>query len=141
MTTDFLITKSDGLHARTIKDSDELDNPRVIEKFSIEHAYWSSKDIDWKIVTEKQINRDRALNLQWLYSGETLEDVIRDPEERRIACRAILDLVDENGRLPTNSIAPFEETFHLRAGSAVSIYKSLIINGDISPDLNEKIFF
>lgn len=140
MTTDFLVTKKDGFYARTVKHSDELDNPRVIEKFSIEHAYWSSKGIDWKIVTEKQINRDRALNLQWLYSGESPEAAIPDPQERRNACGAVLSLVDANGRLPAACIAPFEETFHLRAGSAVSIYKYLIRRGDISPDLGGKVF-
>lgn len=140
MTTDFLVTRSDGLHARTVKQTDELDNPRVIEKFSIEHAYWASKGIDWKIVTEKQINKDKALNLQWLYSGETLENIIPDPEQRRNACCAILNLIDRNGLLPAACIAPFEDDFHLPAGSAVTIYKFLIRQGDVSPDLNGKLF-
>ena len=140
MTTDFLITRNDGLHARTVKGSDELDNPRVIEKFSIEHAYWSSKGVDWKIVTEKQINRDKALNIQWLYSGELPEEVIPEPDIRKNAMEALLGIIDQGGLLPANRIAPFEEAFRLRPGSAVSLYKSLIINGSISPDLNRKIF-
>lgn len=140
MTTDFLITKSDGLHARTVKQSAELDNPRVIEKFSIEHTYWSSKGIDWKIVTERQINRDKALNLQWLCSGESPEDIIPDPDTRKHTLEALSVLVDRNGLLPTNLIAPFEDIFHLRPGSAVSLYKSLVLHGDISPDLDRKLF-
>ena len=140
MTTDFLITRNDGLHARTVKGSDELDNPRVIEKFSIEHAYWSSKGVDWKIVTEKQINRDRALNIQWLYSGELPEEVIPEPDIRKNAMEALLGIIDQGGLLPANRIAPFEEAFRLRPGSAVSLYKSLILNGSISPDLNRKVF-
>ena len=140
MTTDFLITKSDGLHARTVKQSDELDNPRVIEKFSIEHAYWSSKDVDWKIVTERQINRDKALNLQWLCSGESPENIIPGPDVRRHALGALSALVDCNGLLPTGFIAPFEDTFHLRPGSAVSLYKSLVLHGDVSTDLDRILF-
>ena len=79
MTTDFLVTRTDGLHARTVKCSDELNNPRTIEKFSIEQSYWAACGIDWKIVTEKQISRDRALNRQWLYTGETPEGLIPEP--------------------------------------------------------------
>ena len=140
MTTDFLVTRKDGLHARTVKHSDDLKNPRVIEKFSIEHAYWSSKDVDWKIVTEKQISRNKALNLQWLYSGELPEMIISDSDTRKIAMKALSSIIDRDGLLPANRIAPFEDAFHLPSGSAVSLYKSLILNGDISPDLNRKLF-
>ena len=140
MTTDFLITRSDGDYARTVKHSNELANPRVCEKFTIEQAYWISHKIDWKIVTEKEINKDKALNLQWLYSGETLENAIPDPDQRRNACCALLDLIDENGLLPAACIAPFEDNLHLPAGCAITIYKYLIIRGDISPNLDKKVF-
>lgn len=141
MTTDFLVTRKDGLHARTVKCSDELDSPRVVEKFSIEHDYWSSKGIDWKIVTEKQISRDRALNFQWLYSGETPEQIIPDPDTRTKARDSLLSLIDTEGFLQANRIAPFEDAFLLPPGSAVSLYKSLVLDGAVSPDLNRRLFF
>ena len=141
MTTDFLITRSDGLYARTVKSSDELDNPRVIGKFSIEHAYWSSKGIDWKIITERQICRDKALNLQWLYSGELPEKFIPDQDIRKKAMETLRSFIDRDGVLPANCIAPFEDALRLRPGSAISLYKSFILNGDISLDLNRKVFF
>ena len=141
MTTDFLITRSDGLYARTVKSSSELDNPRVMEKFSIEHAYWSSKSVDWKIVTENQIDRDKALNLQWLYSGKSPESIVTDPKMFAKARSAVLDLVDGNHQLSANAIASFEESFALPPGSAISIYKSLVIDGEISPDLQQQLFF
>ncbi|MBO6268195.1 MAG: Tn7 transposase TnsA N-terminal domain-containing protein [Clostridium sp.] len=140
MTTDFLVTREDGLHARAVKCSGELDNPRIIEKFSIEQAYWAARSVDWKIVTEKQICRDRALNCQWLYSGETPESLIPDPGIRREAQAALLSLVDEENLLPTGYIEPFENTFRLPAGSAIALYKSLIITGAISPDMSSKLF-
>ena len=98
-------------------------------------------EVDWKIVTEKQINRDKALNLQWAYSGDALEieTVVPDLEQREKACCAILNLIDANGLLPSTCIAPFEDDFHLPAGSAVSFYKFLIIRGDITPNLNVNI--
>ena len=62
LTTDFLISRGDRLEARTIKSAGELQNKRICEKFSIEYAYWKSKGIDWKIVTDRNINKDKALN-------------------------------------------------------------------------------
>lgn len=141
MTTDFLITKNDGLHARTVKCSDELNNPRVVEKFSIEHAYWSSRGIDWKIVTERQISRDRSLNCQWLYSGEPVEKIIPDPYCRQRARDALLKLIDKDGHLPAGRIALFENALRLPPGSAIALYKSLVLDGSISPVLNQKLFY
>ena len=140
MTTDFLITRADGLHARTIKRSEELDNPRIIEKFSIEQVYWAARSIDWKIVTEKQISRERALNCQWLYSGESSESFIPDPEARHEARSFLLSLVNEDHLLPADGIELFENAFCLPAGSAIALYKSLIITGAISPDMSRKLF-
>lgn len=140
MTTDFLVTRTDGLHARTVKCSDELDNPRTIEKFSIEQSYWAARGIDWKIVTEKQISRDRALNRQWLYAGETPEGLIPDPGVRKKALSSLLELINEESLLPAGCIEPFESTFCLPPGSAIALYKSLIITGAISPDMSRKLF-
>ena len=140
MTTDFLITKGDGLYARTVKSSEELDNPRVMDKFSVEHEYWASRGVDWKIVTEKQICQDRALNLQWLYSGLSPEDIIPDPHFRQETRDALLREVDESGHLQTNRIEPFENSFLLPPGSAIAIYKALVLDRSVSPDLNQKLF-
>ena len=140
MTTDFLITRKDGLHARTIKCSAELDKPRIIEKFSVEQAYWASHGVGWKIITEKQICRDRALNCQWLYSGEAPENLIPDHDIRQEAQVSLLGQVDEDGRLPASRIEPFESASRLPPGSAIALYKSLIITGAISPDMSRKLF-
>ena len=141
MTTDFLITKEDGLHARTIKNSEELNNPRVVDKFAIEHAYWLSKGIDWKIVTENQIDQNLALNTQWLYAGASPEKLVHDPEDLLTLRNAVLEMTDENGRLSPDSITTIEEIFSMPHGSAIAMYKSLILAGDISPDLHFQLFF
>jgi hypothetical protein len=140
LTTDFLISKKDGLHARTVKCSDELENPRIIEKFSIERAYWSSRGVDWKIVTEKQIDRNKALNLQWLYSGESPESIIPDTGLRQKVRDALLELVGSDGLLKSGGIVSFEDSFHLPPGSAITLYKSLVLDGSVSPDLNQRLF-
>jgi hypothetical protein len=59
MTTDFVIT---GLRqrkqeevARTIKYSQDLEAKRTLEKLEIERRYWQSHQVDWGIVTEREI--------------------------------------------------------------------------------------
>jgi hypothetical protein len=59
MTTDFVITLRKGFDsidiARTLKLSEDLLNPRTIEKLEIERIYWARRGIDWGIVTPKDI--------------------------------------------------------------------------------------
>ena len=86
LTTDFLISKKDGLHAGLSSVLMNWRIPGLSKKFSIERAYWSSRGVDWKIVTEKQIDRNKALNLQWLYSGESPESIIPDTGLRQKVC-------------------------------------------------------
>ena len=56
LTTDFMITTNQGLKARTVKMSSELNKERVLEKLEIERRYWEGNGIGWKIVTENEIS-------------------------------------------------------------------------------------
>lgn len=79
LTTDFMITVNDNGRkydiARTIKLSADLDKPRVLEKYEIERCYWEKRGIDWGIVTEREINKELALNIEWVHSAYNLEDL------------------------------------------------------------------
>ena len=69
MTCDFMITTSTGVKARTIKMTAELENARVLEKLEIERRYWVAQGVDWGIVTEREISRQKAKNIEWLYTA------------------------------------------------------------------------
>lgn len=73
MTTDFLITVlEDGdtrFQARTVKQSKDLNNARVVEKLEIERTYWSEQGIDWGIVTEHEIPTALSKNVSWILSA------------------------------------------------------------------------
>ena len=97
MTTDFLITTTDGFLARTVKETDALSDARVLEKFAIEHAYWKRHAVDWKIVTEKQIDFERSRNLQWLYYGLSLDELVPDCRKQDRILAAFLDLYETSG--------------------------------------------
>jgi len=59
MTTDFFISVPQSIkvieQARTLKTAKDLQSQRTIEKLEIERRYWQGRDIDWGIVTEREI--------------------------------------------------------------------------------------
>lgn len=134
MTTDFLITTEDGLLARTVKPSGDLSKPRVLEKFEIERRYWKRKGIDWKIVTEKQISSNKALNIRWLCGGIPAEMMIRDKALRDDCTGLFMELFREID-IPFHEIIRVTEQYgNLEPGSALSIYKKLVRTGQIPFD-------
>lgn len=76
MTTDFLITtkKQIGIeeHARTIKYINMLSSIRVMEKFEIERVYWTYRGVRWGILTERDIDKILAANVEWIHSYRDL---------------------------------------------------------------------
>lgn len=78
MTTDFVVTISvDGKdvdEARTVKYAGDLNSPRVLEKLEIERRYWEARDVDWKIVTEQQVSKVLARNVEWVHPYRILEE-------------------------------------------------------------------
>lgn len=74
VTTDLMILKGDTWIARSVKTSRDLENPRTIEKLEIERTYFKRRGIDWKIITEKQLNRHLVQNLNWLWYGESVDE-------------------------------------------------------------------
>lgn len=79
MTTDFLITIRRPIgseeKARTIKYSKDLSSRRVMEKFEIERLYWKARNIDWGIVTESEIDRVMAANIEWVHPYKNAIDL------------------------------------------------------------------
>lgn len=73
VTTDFLIdVEIDGqkkLWARAIMSSANLNDLRTIEKLEIERTYWQELGVDWGIVTEHEIPKALAQNVEWLHSA------------------------------------------------------------------------
>lgn len=78
MTTDFLITIKSQINAidvaRTVKYSKDLNNKRTLEKFEMERVYWHNREIDWSIITEREINSTIVENIKIFYSHRNLQD-------------------------------------------------------------------
>lgn len=86
MTTDFLFTRIVGgrrvLVARSIKSAEAIDDPntgkRTLEKEEIQRVHWTMSGVDWGLVTDRQINRTLADNLDWLVGATKVEEAVTD---------------------------------------------------------------
>jgi len=84
LTCDFMITTKLGLKARTIKNSSDLKSKRTLEKLEIERRYWDSLGIDWRIVTEHEIDFKKAKHIEWLYTAAKLPEYLSDWKHREL---------------------------------------------------------
>lgn len=144
MTTDFYIVLKDGhVCVRTIKPSEELEKKRVLEKFAIEKEYLKTEGInDWKIVTEKSINRVKARNIQLFrgytrldndiyYSGFTRNHIEEDIGKFR-------EIISNNPEIPINeAVQIFDES--RVCGAGYSLFKHLLANHKILIDLSKPL--
>ena len=136
LSTDFLIFRNDGIQARTIKETRELSDPRVLEKFSIVCQYWREREIDWKVVTEKEINLNRSRNLQWLYAPPTAKEAVPDEALRNEALDLFMNLLEEKQFSFSAIIEIVEESLSLKHGSAIPLFKELVLSGRLYLDLD-----
>jgi hypothetical protein len=119
MTCDFMLTTENGLKARTIKQVSELSNPRVIQKLEIERRYWAGKGIDWKLVTDKEIDVPKARAIQWARQGSN--NICTDPVLLNEAVKRF-----EITNSPLTTASSIDRDFFLPAGTGLTILRQLI---------------
>jgi len=133
LTCDFMLTTADGARARTLKMTTELSNTRTLEKLEVERRYWAEKDIDWKIVTEREIPYQKAKNIEWLYTAldcETADETIRN---------AMLQLLCDDECSVIEAAGAIENEFFLAAGIGLQIFKQLVLNKAVAVDLESPL--
>jgi len=72
LTSDFYLDTDQGAMVMSVKPSSELGKPRVREKLEIERRYWTMRGVKWSIMTENEINRKKANNIEWLAQAKDL---------------------------------------------------------------------
>lgn len=118
MTCDFMLTTSCGLRARTIKQVSQLSNPRVIEKLEIERRYWNKLGIDWKLVTDKDIDISKARAIEWIRQNNMsgLESIVDITKAKYY--------FEENA--PLVAVKHLEHDFNLPSGMGMLVFKQLL---------------
>lgn len=133
VTTDLLIRKGNVWIARAVKSSRDLEDRRTLEKLEIERVYFERHGIDWKIITEKELNRDLVQNLNWLWYEASCEQSVHDPQAESV----FQQWYDED-LLPFPTLLDrIELLFHLPPGGGVSVFKSLLRKDKIQIDLTK----
>lgn len=78
MTTDFLVTANKNgkivHYARTVLPSSALSNERILKNFEIERRFFKSKNIDWGIITEKELSDVFSNNMEILHSNKLINN-------------------------------------------------------------------
>ncbi|HEV7378053.1 MAG TPA: TnsA endonuclease N-terminal domain-containing protein [Pyrinomonadaceae bacterium] len=144
MTTDFLVTirKPIGLEekARTIKYSQDLSSKRIMEKFEIERLYWRARDIDWGIVTEREINRVIAANVEWVHPYKHTIDLTPLTANLISRIEALMSprVVQENVFL-RNITDDCDDQLGLPSGSSLMVVRHLIANRRWQIDMSQPI--
>jgi len=148
VTTTFLITTKSkdgeiGYIARSVKNSNELDRKHVIEMMELQRRYWDAKNIDWGIITQKEINKTRAKNIEWALSSlydnddetESLTPTIQDSLENEL-----LDRLKNASSQPVRDICiELEKEYDLRAGEGILLFRRLVAKKKILIEMEKNI--
>ncbi|MDA1763067.1 TnsA endonuclease N-terminal domain-containing protein [Bacillus cereus] len=141
MSTDFIITikekNCEKIIARTVKPSNELEKKRVQEKFEIERCYWEQKNIDWEIITEKDIplplvnNLKRIRNANIVISYPTLTKEMIDLLEKFVV------YINKSTVCLERSLEVFTRENSLRNGTGLTFFNFLIFHHVIKINLQQ----
>jgi hypothetical protein len=144
LTTDFVVTikTAKGLieQARTVKPIKYLSSKRVMEKFEIERVYWKRRNIDWGIVTEREINTTLADNIEkaFFYLDASKLSPLSEEIIKRIEEELTSRVIHENR--PLRHIAQeCEELLGLPAGTSSKVILHLLANRKWSVDMSSPI--
>jgi len=126
MTSDFYVETTKGTIAIAVKTTTELAKPRVLEKLEIERRYWLKRGVDWKLITEREINADKARNIEWLSQAKDLAEFGLNEDTQNGCIKFFRDeYVSSEIKPLTALLAATEQRFGLTTGIGLNVYKHL----------------
>jgi hypothetical protein len=143
LTTNFLLTLRDKegnekLVARSVKNTTELKRKVTFEKLEIERRYWHQKNVEWKVITEKQLPRQLAKNIEWV--RETLLEGSEGNLNKDELSMELYRFLLENINLPLKeTLALFDKQEGIPKGSGLFLFRYLIAKHELHLDLNKSI--
>lgn len=143
LTTNFLITTRNEhgqieYFARAVKNYSELHRKSTIEKFEIERRYWLAKGIDWKVITNRELNKQFCKNIEWV--RETLIQESKGTSEiKKLSEELIFYLISSQQIRLKDLLKQFEGTNSLEAGTGLYIFRYLVARKIIQINMKEKV--
>lgn len=142
-TTDFMLSVNQNGKkveiARTVKPSAELSKKRVAEKLELERRYYATKGIDWGIVTEQEIPKILAGNIEWIHSAYRLEvNSEMDIAELHSLATNLKSRLQENNNTTINKITTtLDREINLESGMSLYVFRHLLAKKEIVMDMVE----
>lgn len=143
ITTNFLLTLKgeDGKErylARTVKNTSELKRKITFEKLEIERRYFFEKQIPWQIITEKQLPRQLAKNIEWV--RETLlEGSEAELDKEELSAHLLRELFNNN-HLPVRQVLRlFDKEVGSPKGTGLFLFRYLIAKKEFRVNMNQSI--
>ncbi len=142
LTTNFLLTVDKGngeieYVARTIKNTTELSRAITAEKLEIERRYWEAKEIDWKIITEKELDRQYVKNIEFV--RETLlQSQWQEQELREMGNKLALILMNSRDYALKQVLKDFERIVSLEEGTGLFVFRYLVAKKKVHIDMFKK---
>jgi hypothetical protein len=142
LTTDLLLTEITQagykLSAISIKPSSELEYRRIRELLEIERRYWNAFKIEWKLLTEKEVNENLWRNLRWLRQQAVLNSDLSQPELNDAFLYA-LGHVSWSGVTLKENLSVIAKCINLSLASSVALFKFNTWHCKIQVDLLKRI--
>lgn len=142
MTTDFLVdVRRHGQLARaaySVKPASKLDDPRTLDKLELERRYWAMKGVPWFLVTERDLPKQRILNLVWLHEMRSLDQLqVKQPDYWPDRCnRFVGELSRSHGGLIQDFFQHLERRCGFATGEPLTVLRHLAANKRIGLDLD-----
>lgn len=146
MTTDLLLTirtfdnKEENL-AISVKPAVKLEEKRTLEKLQIEKSYWEEKGIEWRIVTEKDINKNFTENMKDIHYRKEPLPQFDEEYFQRLSIKlgdGLKDSLDDN---VLSYFDNFDKKYNLEEGMAISLFKYCLANKRVKIDMLNRIRF
>jgi hypothetical protein len=144
ITTSFVLTvkEPDGNErfvARAVKNTSELNRKVTWEKLEIERRYWKSKGIEWKVITDKQLPRQLAKNIEWV--RETLLESEGEINKEAISLSLLKFLHKNEDCSLKDVLRTFDKSEDLPKGAGIFLFRYLLAKKEISIDMCKTIDF
>ncbi|MFT4413351.1 TnsA endonuclease C-terminal domain-containing protein [Fredinandcohnia humi] len=145
LTTTFLITVKgkDGNTfdvARSVKASHELEKKAVIERFELIRRYFEKREVNWGLVTQKEIPLVKAKNIEWIHPARFLEGTTDfSKDDISYLTQILMESFYKNTKAIREITSSFDVQLNLEAGSGLLLFKHLLATKQIKIDMDKKI--
>jgi len=142
LTTNFLLTVDKGngdleYVARTVKNTSELSRAITAEKLEIERRYWEAKGIEWKIITEKELDRQYVKNIEFI--RETLlQSQYQEQELQEMGNKLVLVLMNSAEQSLKQTLKEYERILNLNEGAGLFVFRYLVAKKKVHLDMFKK---